>query len=635
MNDPSKTVLVVDDSFEDRYTYIRYLKKESSHNYKIIEAETAEEAIELFEEEQPDLILLDFSLPGMNGLEFIAELKAKYDRTPPIIMLTGEGNEAIAIQAMKAGVKDYLIKGKINDSSLCFAVRSVLEQERLQKVARRNETRFRACVENMLDCFGIYTSDRDENGRIIGFEVDYLNEAACKSNLLHERRLVDSEICSLTMFQPQIELFDLCCQVVKTGKSISQEYAPRQQFSKTQTTIFEIRINQLEDGFVAIWRDITERKQIDKALKQSEANFRVLITQAPIGIFQTDAKGDCQYVNPRWLEITGLSFAEAKDKGWSQALHPEDRENIYCEWYQAAREGREFALEYRFRSPKGKTTWVFGRAVAVYDDEGNPNGYFGTIVDISDRKHTESLLNRQREQLVNVNQNLKQTTILLKKRNRELNEFTRIVSHDLKAPLRAINNLSLWIEEDLEGKLDEDTKKNLELLRNRVDRMQVFIESLLRYSRVGKAQTPTEEVIVRDLLIDIADSLAAPATLKIAIGESMPTLNTQRILLQQVFSNLIGNAIKHHPTQVGTVAINVEEKEPFWRFSVTDDGLGIAAEHHKRIFEIFQTLSSKDSTDNTGMGLSIVKKIVEGQGGTVELDSQVGQGTTFYFSWHQ
>ena len=163
--------------------------------------------------------------------------------------------------------------------------------------------------------------------------------------------------------------------------------------------------------------------------------------------------------------------------------------------------------------------------------------------------------------------------------------------------------------------------------------MRMFIESLLHYSRVGKEQTPTETVVVKDLLLDIVDSLAIPPTLEVSIAD-LPTLNVQKIALQQVFTNLISNAVKHHHTKVGKIAIAATEDRNFWYFSVTDDGPGIAVEHYQRIFEIFQTLSNK-KIESAGIGLSIVKKIVEGRGGTVELDSQVGKGTTFSFSWRK
>ncbi len=505
----------------------------------------------------------------------------------------------------------------------------------MQQLAQRNEQRFRISVESMLDCFGIYTSIRDRDGKITGFRPDYLNESAYQSNLFHCQQQPASEICPKKIFDSQADLFSLCCQVVEKGKAISTEYflPLKSQERDNIAKVFEIRINKLEDGFVAVWRDISERIQIKQALEQSGATFRVLVTQAPIGIFQTDCQGDCLYLNPRWLEITGLSVAEAMGQGWSNALHPEDRVRVDHEWYEAARSGKEFVSEYRFRAPNGKVTWVSGRAVAIYSDRQKRIGYFGTIIDISDRKQAEALSKQQKEQLISINQDLEHTTSLLRKRNRELDEFTYVVSHDLKAPLRAIHNLSEWIEEDLEDKLDDDTRYNLELLKSRVSRMQMFIKSLLEYSRIGREKTPPEMFSVKDLLVDIIDSLAPPPKFAITIGEFMPTLTTQKVALEQVFTNLISNAIKHHYSQSGKIEISATEDREFYYFSVTDDGAGIAPEHQERVFGIFQTLSSRDNNENTGIGLSIVKKIVESQGGKIELDSEIGKGTTFRFSW--
>ena len=635
MRSAQKIVLIVDDNCGDRHTYNRYLQQDVIETYKVIEAETGEEGLEFDHSQNPDIILLDFLLPDMDGLEFIEELKRVGDRLPAIIMLTGEGNEAVAVRAMKAGVKDYLIKGKTNADSLCLAVRNALEQARLQQLAERNEHKFRVSVENMLDCFGIYTAVRDKNHNIVDFCTEYINEAACQNNLFDLEQSKNSDLCQLVALAPQVDLFELCCQVVEHDRVIAQEYSLdlQSQEQKSTTKVFEIKLKKLEDGFVAVWRDITERKRIEKALKHSEEKFRVLVTQAPVGIFQTDERGDCLFVNPRWLEISGLSPAEAMGKGWSEALHPDDRDRIYEEWYEAARSGREFALEYRFKSPKGKVTWVSGRAVAMYNDRGESSGYFGTVLDITERKQVETALKTQKQQLIRVNQDLAQTTSLLKKRNRELDEFTSIVSHDLKAPLRAIANLSVWIEEDLDDKLDDETRYNLGLLKSRVRRMHGFIESLLTYSRIGREQTPTEMVDVKALLVEIIDSLAPSPQWTIDIGEFMPTFNTQKIALQQVFTNLISNAIKHHHSQAGTIKISATEDEKFCYFAVTDDGPGIAPEHQERIFGIFQTLSSKDQSDSTGIGLSIVKKIVESQDGTIELESQLGKGATFHFSW--
>ena len=246
---------------------------------------------------------------------------------------------------------------------------------------------------------------------------------------------------------------------------------------------------------------------------------------------------------------------------------------------------------------------------------------------------SEKRLEQKALKLAEINKNLQATNQLIKERNKELDQFTYVVSHDLKAPLRGISSLSTWIEEDLTGEIDEDTAKNLALLRSRVTRMDSFIDGLLRYARAGRQKEAKTTVDVQKLLHEIIDSLVPPPKFKISIKGKMPVLQTEALLLQQVFSNLISNAIKHHDRDDGTIEILAQKKEDYYQFAVIDDGLGIAPEHQEKIFAIFQTLQSKDTRESTGIGLSIVKKIIDNQGDKIWLDSELGRGTTFHFTW--
>ena len=245
---------------------------------------------------------------------------------------------------------------------------------------------------------------------------------------------------------------------------------------------------------------------------------------------------------------------------------------------------------------------------------------------------SERELEHQAQKLLDTNEDLVAVNQLLETRNQELDEFAYIVSHDLKAPLRAIDNLSQWIEEDLEDKLDADTRQNMSLLRSRVQRMNNFIDGLLEYSRAGENREKTT-VDVGLMLREILDAIAPPPNFKIEIGENMPVLSTEALPLQQVFSNLISNAIKHHPRNDGKITISAIEQGKYYQFAIADDGTGIALEYQSKIFAIFQTLTSKDRKENTGIGLSIVKKIVEDRGGKIWLKSELGHGSTFYFTW--
>ena len=217
--------------------------------------------------------------------------------------------------------------------------------------------------------------------------------------------------------------------------------------------------------------------------------------------------------------------------------------------------------------------------------------------------------------------------------NQELDHFAYVTSHDLKAPLRAIANLSEWIEEDLEDRLDADTQHQMNLLRGRVHRMENLINGLLEYSRVGRIKEEAKAVNLKELLAEIIDSLAPPENFTIEVSPEMPTLVAESLPLQQVFSNLISNAIKHCDCHDARITITVEDKGDYYQFAVADNGVGIAREYHDKIFTIFQTLKARDTKESTGIGLSIVKKIVEAQKGKIGVESQVGEGASFWFTW--
>ncbi|ABW30017.1 sensor histidine kinase [Acaryochloris marina] len=259
----------------------------------------------------------------------------------------------------------------------------------------------------------------------------------------------------------------------------------------------------------------------------------------------------------------------------------------------------------------------------------------GIAAALSLYRQTEKQMLRRGDELAATNRILATANLTLADRNKELDQFTYVVSHDLKAPLRAIANLSEWIEEDLDEKLDEENRYQMNLLRKRVHRMEALINGLLQFSRVGRRQSTIETVRVGDLLADIIDSLAPPAEFKIEIVGPMPTLKTDTLQLQQVFSNLLSNAIKHHHQSEGHIRISEQKQLDFYEFMVSDDGPGIAEDYHDKIFKIFQVLDSRDATENTGIGLSIVKKIIESKGGSIQIESEVNHGTTFKFTWPQ
>ena len=221
----------------------------------------------------------------------------------------------------------------------------------------------------------------------------------------------------------------------------------------------------------------------------------------------------------------------------------------------------------------------------------------------------------------------------LERSNRDLDQFAYVASHDLKAPLRAISTLAGWIEEELEGNLTSEAKEQMRLLRSRVARMDGLIEGVLRYSRVGRMESEGEVVDVRALIAEIVELQAPPPGFEVRAAPDLPVFNAKRLRLEQVFANLINNAIKYHERSDGRVDIRAQRRAGFWEFIVEDDGPGIAPEHHDRIFVMFQTLQPRDEVESTGLGLALVKKLVEEEGGEITLESAVGEGARFRFTW--
>ncbi|MCX7593856.1 MAG: PAS domain S-box protein [Fischerella sp.] len=379
-------------------------------------------------------------------------------------------------------------------------------------------------------------------------------------------------------------------------------------------------------GYIGTVIDITERKQAEQALWESEERFQAMADTAPVMIWMSGTDGLRDDFNKKWLEFTGRTIAQELGNGWAGGVHPDDLERCLDTYTRAFDARQPFKMEYRLSRFDGEYRWVLDTGTPRWNADGSFAGYIGSCIDISDRKQTELNLTR-------MNAILAQTTAMLNKRNDELDQFAYVASHDLKAPLRAIANLSEWIEEDLQDQLTEENQKQMDLLRKRVRRMEALIDGLLEYSRVGRIQTPVSVVNVGELLQEVIESLAPPPTFSIDIQPGMPTLKTKRLLLQQVFTNLIGNAIVHHTRPDGHVKISVQDRNDYYEFAVTDDGPGIAPEYQDKVFVIFQTLAARDCKESAGMGLAIVKKIVETETGAIALDSLLGAGSTFRFTW--
>ena len=251
-------------------------------------------------------------------------------------------------------------------------------------------------------------------------------------------------------------------------------------------------------------------------------------------------------------------------------------------------------------------------------------------IEIVERRRAERAL-----QLLNVTleQRVARRSAESERRARDLEQFAYVASHDLKAPLRAIANLAQWLKEDLQGKLTLETQEQLDLLRDRVARMSALIEGLLEYSRIGRTGGSLEAVDTAALIAETIDSLAPADGFRVEILPGLPLLLTDRLHLGQVFANLIGNAVHHHDRAQGVVRISARELGEYSEFRIEDDGPGIPPEYREKVFMMFQTLTVKDFRSDTGIGLALVKKLVEEHGGGIHLDDSPLGGCRFTFTW--
>lgn len=323
-------------------------------------------------------------------------------------------------------------------------------------------------------------------------------------------------------------------------------------------------------------------------------------------------------INAVGLEELGYTLEELNEQHLSilfdnEAVFSEDEHHLIIS------QGAVKNIEKNICLKNGEARPVLFSVSPMNDKEGNVSAFICTARDNTERKIAE--------------QKLKEHTVELEKINKDLDQFAYIASHDLKAPLRAIANLSQWIEEDLGDNLPEDVKNHTELLRGRVARMQALIDGILSYSRVSRTEKKYETVDTDQLITEVLNIIDVPASFEIVKETAFPVIPADRVRLEQVFTNLISNAIKYHDKASGKITLAHKKIENVHKFSVADDGPGIPPEYHEKIFVIFQTLEARDKIESTGVGLSIVKKIIEENGGTIKVESVPGQGARFIFTW--
>jgi PAS domain S-box-containing protein len=367
-------------------------------------------------------------------------------------------------------------------------------------------------------------------------------------------------------------------------------------------------------------------------VRASEAHTRALLSNMIDGVASIDEQGMIKTVNPAARRIFGYADDEIIGQNVRVLFPPQEQGQEHGQVQgQAQGQHLDYFTSYpAIRKLKGlgipsevmgvrKDGTVFPMDLAVVEMHDSDDHMFVSIMrDISERKLAEE----QKARLMNE----------LESANEELRSFAYVVSHDLKAPLRAIGALANWLSTDYAEKFDDEGKEHMRLLVNRVHRMSNLIDGILEYSRVGRVKEDLVGVNVGEVVHEVIDLIAPPANVTVSIENPLPTVVAERIRIQQIFQNLLSNAIKYMDKPRGEIRIGCSAEGGEWKFSVSDNGPGIEPRHFDKIFQLFQTLAPRDRIESTGVGLALVKKIVELYGGDIWLESTPGTGSTFYFT---
>jgi PAS domain S-box-containing protein len=369
--------------------------------------------------------------------------------------------------------------------------------------------------------------------------------------------------------------------------------------------------------------DVDQLKQIERSLRVTQARLESTLEAGSIGTWTWDIASDrliADEFTARMFSIAAAAGAEGLPAAaYLQVVHEEDRVQVADALERAIRLCGAYDIEYRVGQRDGAPRWLQARGRVEADGAGHAALFHGAVIDITDRKLSELSLRDNNQQLA--------------RSNRDLEDFAYIASHDLKTPLTGIKSAALWLEEDLHD-LSDESKKLLGLMRGRINRMERLLDDLLAYSRVGRTETGASENNLPDIFASIIEVLNPPSHIQVRVEGELSVTVKASAQLEQVLRNLINNAIKHHDKKSGEVVLSGKRVGEFVELVVRDDGPGILPQFHEKIFQLFQTLKRRDEVEGSGMGLALVKKLVEQQNSRVAVHSQGdGTGAEFRFRW--
>jgi PAS domain S-box-containing protein len=681
-----RTILIIDDSSEDQELYRRYLIQDPEYSYTIIEARSGQLGLELWQQHQPDVILLDYLLPDFDGVEFLAEMSQQtQQQCLPVIVVTGQGHEAIAVEVMKAGAQDYLVKKQITTQALQLAVNRAIKtvqlSTELQQRIERDRLLFQMTkkIHQSLDLEEILQTTvslvrqflQSDRALIFRLQSDrwgvVTNESASpqwtpllstsfydpclNENYLEPFRqglvTVKRDIYDHTIDPCHVQLLanlqvqaNLVVPILQKdqlwGMLIAHQCAAPRQWQPLEIDLLQelaiqvgIAVQQAE-LYQQAQTELVERRRIEEALRKSQQSFAQLTENIDAVFWVTELpQRQVSYVSPAYERLWGFNPQDLynSQQTWVNFLHPEDLEVTEKAFEQKAGEG-SFDQEYRIILPNGSIHWVRDRCFPLRDESGTVYRLVGIAEDITDRKQAEI----ERVQLLEQEQSARAEA---EHANRAKDDFLAILSHELRSPLNPILG---WTKMLQTCKLDQaQTTEALAAIERNVKSQTKLIDDLLDTARILRSKLTLNLVPLNlELIIESAiETVETAATAKsIVIHRQLPNIGqvfADSVRLQQIIWNLLSNAIKFTPNE-GRVSIRLERINQHAQITVTDTGKGINPDFLPHIFEYFrqEDTSLARQYGGLGLGLAIVRSLVEAHGGTIFATSPgVGKGATF------
>jgi PAS domain S-box-containing protein len=409
-------------------------------------------------------------------------------------------------------------------------------------------------------------------------------------------------------------------QLAQATTSVSEtgDYSVRaERISDDELGVLVDRFNGMLEGIQSRDNDLKkallDREAALRDVERERERFHFMAESMPQKIFTAKPNGDIDYFNRQWTLFTGLTFEQIKNWGWTQFIHPDDLEENLRAWRDSIASGEPFILEHRFRRADGAYRWHLSRAQAMRDANGNISMWIGSNTDIHEQKEKEEELQRA---------------------NDDLQQFAYSASHDLQEPIRNVAVYSELVAKRYHSVLDADGQQFLGFLQEGGRRLATLINDLLTYTRAGMAQVNEAPVAASQVLQHALSSLAEAIREGDArvTWDELPEVYMAESHLQQVFQNLIANALKYRSEAAPQIHVSADVQGTGWRFSVRDNGIGIDPKYKEKIFGVFKRLHQDQKYTGTGIGLAICQRVVERYGGRIWVESEPGEGATFFFT---